>query len=235
MAIIVVQSTGNSTYTSETSAAQAFVSNNTAGNTLIAIGWIGSQSDVPTISDSQSNSGWTLIKSTNFGGATNSLWAFVCFNCKGGANTVTMALNSITAVAMNLFCIAEISGVGVVDQKASNANVTGPTVTTPTINIQQASEIIIAAIGCVVPTPAIGTIGGTSATLLGHSAGVASYGIAEQLVVSTQTGYAGTFSVSSASNGTIIFSLAPAQAAAGGQTGLQLAMDASLRNSGLRH
>ena len=118
---------------------------------------------------------------------------------------MTMALNSITAVGMNLFCIAEISGVGTVDQKASNANVAGTAVTTPTINIQQASEIIIAAIGATAPTPAIGTIGGTSATLLGHSAGAASYGIAEQLVVSTQTGYAGTFSGSGGStNGTII-------------------------------
>jgi hypothetical protein len=65
MSIALVQSAGNAGLNVATSFKQAFGSNNTQGNTLVAAGWTAGTAGGQTVTDTQNNSGWTLVRQQN--------------------------------------------------------------------------------------------------------------------------------------------------------------------------
>ena len=237
MAITVVQSTGNAAFSTSTSYAQAFGSNNTAGNTLVAIGFVNGVSEVISMSDNAAGGSntWTLVKSETETGNFITV-VFVAFNCKASATpiTVTMSQNGTSAIG-NLFCIAEISGVNTVDQVAAAQNVAsvGGIATTPSISTAFANEIVIAALRNGLSSTA--TVK-TPYAQLGAICGASSFAGAEYQIVSSKNTYSATFGTGAIDSClSIIFSLYQVPTAGGGGGGLSLAMDASLRLSGVRH
>lgn len=215
MSIALVQSTGNAAIGFGTSFTQAFVSNNTQGNALVAAGFTAGTSGGQTVTDSQNNTGWTLVRQQNADFNSYQISVFVLFNCKAGANTVSLNLNTAENSG-NLFCIAEISGVNAVDQPngQSNASNEGSAYTTPSITTQIANEIVIAAYQSGGnPTP---TITSPMATL-GAAAGGSSYGVAGYAIESLTRTYSGSIGgLSSGLIGSVILSLYNSSSTGGG-------------------
>lgn len=227
----VIQSTGNAGLTSSAGPfTQAFASNNTLGNTLVAIGWMnGVSSNTPSVTDTKGNT-WTLIKSAVSANGSQ-LSSFIAVNCKAGANTVSLTSNG-TPTAGNLFCIAEINGANTIDQLAFAAGSlgNGATIVTPSITTLQANSIVIS---CTQTGNA--ATSSVSQTQLGQVAGSSSYGNAQYETESSTGTFNGTFTTTGTTASGITFNLYNVSSGGGGGSGLWLAMDASVRNSGLRH
>src|SRR5438445_11817139 len=91
----------------------AFPSPNVAGHCLVAAVGVtnsGSFND-PTISDSQGNTWVRLLNAPKLfpsGLAVSCAYVFVAYNCKAGANTVTIVGSSLAAHSV---CLLEYSGV----------------------------------------------------------------------------------------------------------------------------
>ena len=84
----------------------AFGSNNTAGNMLIAQ-FNGVGTGPATISDTIGNTGWTpLFSGAPDSGQLAAIW--YCFNCKAGANTISVA--AANCPTLGGVAIAEFSG-----------------------------------------------------------------------------------------------------------------------------
>jgi len=205
MSITVVQSTGNSAFSTAATYPQAFVSNNTAGNALVACFWCASTASAETVTDSLGNI-WTQVGIFLSNGSADQICVFKVPSCLAGANTVTAHTND-GSKAGNLFCIAEISGVNTIDQNTGQSNGTesGGVYTTPSITTQTASEIIIAAYQSgAQPTP--GNV--APMLLLGHASGGSSYGIAGYQIVSSVGTYGASINGLGGSGiGAVIFSL----------------------------
>jgi len=129
---------GNSGFTaSGTGVSVAYSGNNTAGNTLTVMFRVFGSSGSPTISDTQLNV-WTLRQNVVNGSSNDLYWD--CINCKGGANTVTVAYGAATG--SNQAVIAEYSNVAGFDQIASTTG-SGATGTTPNITPGADNALII--------------------------------------------------------------------------------------------
>ena len=140
MGISFVQATdGNGT----TTAVVPFVSNNSAGNLLIAWGLSLGSASLLSIQDSQSN---VWIPSPNIqnvvwggsGGTVSSAW--YCLTTKAGANTVT--LTSTTANFAQV-AIAEYSGIASFDQDAQTSGFTRTTASSGNITTTSAIELLV--------------------------------------------------------------------------------------------
>ena len=208
--ISVIQSTGNTSYTTGTSHSQAFTSNVTDGSTLAVLGWVNngqSSSYPPTISDSQSNDGWirVALQNSNFG--TTQLYAFICPGAKPGPTTVTVEYAGGSFAGL-INAVGEIAGADHLDQVNSGGGAgSGGTYTSPSITTTAAAEIIIANF-----QPAGDSAGVTVVpplSLLGHAPGSTSYGIAGYNVVGSTGTYYGQITGVGVTTGlgSIIFSL----------------------------
>jgi hypothetical protein len=100
----------------------AYTSNNTAGNLLIAMPFGGGQVS-ESITDSQGNSWSSAVGGIINPGSIRTQALFYAFNCKSGANTITLTMGNFDF--WNLF-IAEYSGVqSSSDPLDKNANANG--------------------------------------------------------------------------------------------------------------
>src|SRR4051812_29921597 len=104
---------------SGTSVAKAFTLSNTVGNCLVAFVGIfntGLFND-PVITDSQGNTWVKLVNAPELypsGVAISCQYAFVAYNCKAGANTVTATTNATVAISIT---ILEYSGAATVNAR----------------------------------------------------------------------------------------------------------------------
>lgn len=134
MAITFVQA-AILTFASTATYVKAYTSNNTAGNTLIAISFNNEGNSNPTVTDSNLNT-WVLVDALKSYNAVNTLACFMCLSCAAGANTVTY--NTNTAANSGDLVILEYSGVGSLDKhgitNGSSSTPTSPSVTTTSTN-----------------------------------------------------------------------------------------------------
>lgn len=128
-------STGGSAFASES---VVFGSNNTAGNMLVCCVRLPSGSGKTfTIADSQSNS-WTQFPSSASNGTDlDTMW--YAFNCKAGANTVTVSVS--TGITFFRLIIAEFSGAR---SFITSSDITAERWATPNFITTQSNELIIA-------------------------------------------------------------------------------------------
>lgn len=214
MIISVVQSTGLASYTTASSYAQAFASNNTAGNCLVAFAWYNAASAVPSLADNGPNGGnrWETLGYAITNAGSTVMVAYICYSCQSTGSPITLTLSQTGAAsAGNLFCIAELSGVNTVD-KIAFALETGTTISAPSITTTQANAIIIQATQAgTAATP----VNGGSFSLLGHVAGSSSYGVAGYQVVNSTGTYSAAFTAAAATNinGVMILALYEASSA----------------------
>src|SRR5581483_4731044 len=88
----------NQSAQSVSSGSVAFASNNTLGNTLIAVHAGFNITLATSVTDSQGN---TYTKLASVQNATAFLAVFVAFNCKSGANTITFNGGTVTGSSFN--------------------------------------------------------------------------------------------------------------------------------------
>jgi hypothetical protein len=115
-----------SDYSSRSSIALAFPSNNTVGS-LIIVFVSGANNSSIAIADSQLNSYTQLFLNAAIFGSTNTQVAWYALNAKAGANTVTVSWTTAEGSAM---AIAEYGGVATssaLDQSGSNTGTVSPT------------------------------------------------------------------------------------------------------------
>lgn len=119
----------------------AYLSPNTAGNTLIALAAPSGNVAAQTIADTRGNV-WTAIARIGVGWQ---LGVYICINCKGGANTVTTTTPQPTN--FNQLTILEYSGVGAVGTPITgNGNGIATVVMTPsptTITLSKTGSVVI--------------------------------------------------------------------------------------------
>lgn len=131
-------------FTTGSSYANAYPSNNTAGNLLIAFADVGGTTDTLTIADSNSNTWVQLYQdNTHQPGVTFAVW--YALNCAGGANTVTV---SGTTSLLGGVAIGEWSGVNTFEQKSAITANTGNSFTTASITTAFSNEVVIAFVLC---------------------------------------------------------------------------------------
>jgi hypothetical protein len=243
MGIAYVQSAGSNA-ASGTTQTQAFASNNTAGNLLICV----TDPAVPNILLASSNpvtdtQGNTWVLAASFINASYTpQYIYYAANCKGGANTVQVVYAS--ASAFPIMAIAEYSGIATVSPLDQGSNITtaqttGTPYLSPTVNTNQANELLIsnvyiAAGQATTLTPAGGW--NLRQQREGGVGGRCDSSILD-LIVSSKGAYSssGAYTGGQADSITIIATFIGATLPSGGGGGLNLAMDASLRNCGLRH
>lgn len=207
MAISVVQrKAGQDSSGAGPSAVVAFTSNNTAGNAIIVI-LTGQDStlalwtsDYPLVSDSQGNTYTQIYNSFNLANTTGTR-AYVSFNIKAGANTVTQLDSSDPCVLM----VYEVSGLAsssVLDQSATAVITTSTSFVsgnTPTTTI--ADELIIG-IGATTNTTAQSwTLGAGYSNILQQTGAAMSAATQERIVAATGA-YSSTLTAASAGSGT---------------------------------
>lgn len=149
---MVVQSTNNKSSGSVASLAKAFVSNNTAGNSIVVVCAIGNGT-APTISDTNSNV-YTQVSQVANGTAFNvaifySAGTAVGGGIVGGANTVTVTNGGTTAsIAMEIY---EMSGLiamtGAQPDQTASATGSSGTASTSVISALTPNEYAFAGIG----------------------------------------------------------------------------------------
>lgn len=150
---VTVQSTNNKSSGSVASLAKAFVSNNTAGNSIIVVCGVGNGT-APTITDSNSNVYTQATPLTANGTALNVAVFYSVGPASGGgiaagANTVTVNNGGTTAsIAMEIY---EVSGLitqvqAQPDQTATNTGSSG-TASTVAISASSPNELAFAGIG----------------------------------------------------------------------------------------
>ena len=221
MAIAYVQSnksfTGNST-----SSATPFLSNNTAGNFLVAAAIGFGTVTISSIADTLGNN-WSLVSQQTLADGTI-YYLYAVTNCKGGANTVTITLESSN---QPMLLVAEYSGISLtspLDQLAASTEGASGSYTSGSVTTTVANELLIGVLKCT---------GGVAATIVPaagwterqqeRSATVPDIVLLDNIVSSIGT-YAnsGTFSTSVPDNGALIATFkAQASAPSGGPgTGL---------------
>lgn len=92
MAISLVQK-NKVTFATATTYVLAYGSNVTAGNTLLAVSYNNGANQTQSVTDTLGNT-WTLVDTKQSFTTTNALVCFICQNCLGGANTVTLNPNN---------------------------------------------------------------------------------------------------------------------------------------------
>lgn len=164
MTINYVQSAGGDAGGAGTSTTQAYTSNNTAGNGLIAILRTGADCTV-TVTDTLSNTGWQedvhQVHSTD--GYLLSVWSLA--NCKAGANTVNFNFNGTSTTSR--YIVAEYSGLATAsmfDKKVSTES-GGSFSTTPTSSAATPTNASTLVIG----TVAVSGLGGTITAGTGYT------------------------------------------------------------------
>lgn len=103
MAIAHVQSTGNKSDASATTIVKAFVSNVTAGNTIVVTAFCGSGGTISGVTDSLGNTYTQRVS-----GITNRFKIYEAANITGGACTVTVTFS--VSVSFRAMSIHEYSG-----------------------------------------------------------------------------------------------------------------------------
>lgn len=215
--------------TSGSSATLSFASNNTKGNLLfLSAGFSGGGVSFSSVSDSQGNS-WSAVASPVNLQTSFPTQGWFAPNCKGGANTITVQLSGAATYVVSA---AEYQGVAAnpLDVAGSPLTGTGTALTGNSVTPTKNGDLIIG-----YGVRAVATI--APGTLFGLDQADSQYTFIESLVQSTATAIAATATIGTSKNwvlGTVAFKGAPASIGGGGN-GLSLAMDASLRNSGLRH
>src|SRR4051812_37486634 len=106
MAVALVQNTSNFLGSANTTLAQAFGSNNTAGNMLVCVSGIFPTTNTTGISDTQGNTWIPVLGAATSFNLRYQVW--VVLNCKAGANTVTTQNNGSGQAYMTMQ-IAEFS------------------------------------------------------------------------------------------------------------------------------
>lgn len=137
--ILLVQKAGFSNNTA-TTIPQAFASNNTLGNCLIALVASISANDITNVTDSQGNT-W-LPAGTTAASHLGEIW--YAPNCKAGANTVT--LHKAGAVNRGFIAIAEYSGISTIqalDTTDFGVVVNSATSISDSLILGRAGELII--------------------------------------------------------------------------------------------
>lgn len=143
--VLVQQTSGIDTAGSTGSISVAFPTNTAAGNMLFAV--IGSangsaNTNLTSFADSNAGNTWTKIvdNNTNQG---NGLQVWVCYNCAGGASTISVNDGSF-ATAMAIGEVYDIASSSAFDQQnitdVSGTNPSGGTTST----LSQASEFVLA-------------------------------------------------------------------------------------------
>lgn len=234
MAILVLQSTGNTANTTAQSWTQAFGSNLSAGSMLV-VGFLqGSTTATASISDSGNS--WTLASKSaaSFAGISSELYVWTAINTLNGVgDTVTINVTGGVNIHGNLFTIAEISGVNAIDQLNTNSGQTssGTTFTGAALTTTQANEIIIS-FGAGNSTT-INPL--TPFSLLGHSSGASSFAVGESQIVSSIGTYTPTFQTNSGATplASVTLSLYQKSGSGASSSWLTVALANSLR--GLRH
>jgi hypothetical protein len=206
---------------------------NVAKNLGIVVAHSSSPSDTFTIQDTAGNT-WTAL--TPAASTQTVVQAWYCTSLKGGSNTVTIT-GTITGSLTRGITFVEwtvTGGTVSFDKQGSHGQTASTTQTTPASGTLSAAAEIVIGYFCT----------GVAAQTFGNSIGTIEYTSShatvdtvitdEYVSATTSVTQAVTSNSSTSANGIVTFAFA-ASALAGGQTGLQLAMDASLRNSGLRH
>jgi hypothetical protein len=201
--ISVIQATGNSIYTTGSSASKAFASGNGSGRCLVATGWFNGLTGAASVTDTQGNV-WTQVGTAQVSnsGGTKSV-VFICLSCASGANTVT--LSGVGATFTTLTSIAEIAGVTALDQvNQGHTSSPGSTYTSPTITTTVADSIVIAHFQAGNdPVPSV------NSPLTALSVTPANQYSCCGYVIESATGtYSGACSEANADTGSIIFNLA---------------------------
>ena len=209
MAIQVRQSTGNTTFASQTAATQAFALSNIGGNCLVAIGWAAPGRTITVTDLLNPNANWIQVASMASDGTAIETVAFICPECAAGSNTVSFNVSG-AAGNCNLFCIAEISGVNTLDQVNTVVNQTAIGTVAPPVTITplQANSIVIAA--CQTGSSSSGPGIVTPYTVLGAATpGTNNYAGAEYNVISSAVLQTSAFTCSAAETNcsTMIFNL----------------------------
>jgi hypothetical protein len=141
VAIAHIQSTGNFA-SGTTSVSKAFVSNNTAGNLLVAA-VVCYAINTPTISDTRGNT-WTQAISFS----DNSLMGlvvriFYAANCSAGANTVTGSWTTANGGEIHLSEFSGAATTSPLDKTASGSGVgSAGTATTTSVTTTQNGELV---------------------------------------------------------------------------------------------
>lgn len=205
MAITLVQSNGNTTFASAATATQAFGSNTTSGNLLVASAFCNDASNLGSFSDTLGNTWHTSVINTG-------AYLAYSFSTSSGANTVTFHTNN-GSFACSVANVGEFSGVVSASSVLTNTGTEPTNPSSQNITVSGASSLIINAWRWSGGAP---TNSGSFAAVFSYGAGGGFNGLAYQIAA------AGTYQDTSATLGgsntwaSLIASFAPPASGGGG-------------------
>lgn len=195
MAISVTQRvTGTDNLGATGSVVVAFGGNNTAGNTIIALGWIEASinSGLSTPTDTRGNT-YTQVVSINNGTASIGLVAWVANNITAGANTVTM--NDGNNIAnLHLYEVSGLSKTSSFDVSTFNYQLAQTSFTSGSVTTDNANELLIGAFGVAVSAAPTWSAGSGYSNLTSQNQTFLNTATEEQ-IVSSIAGYSATASI----------------------------------------
>ena len=143
----LVQVAGNQTASMVNTLAQAFGSNNAAGNLLfVQVGWYNPAGTLTvSVADSLNGAVYTALTAVQGGALVVSTQGFYLLNSKVGANTVTATISGAGAlfVALNILEYLPGNGVPLAFDAQNGSVVSGPSFTSASITVAQANELAL--------------------------------------------------------------------------------------------
>ena len=147
--------------TSGTSAALAYVSNNTVNNLLLLAVRVGSASDILTsVTDSAGNT-WTLAKKQTFSG-DHFFYVYYMGACLAGANTVTVSVSSSVTIRLAILEYNDFAAGGAALDQVNSAQGTSNAPNSGNITTTVATELLFCGVSI---STASGFTAGTNFTV----------------------------------------------------------------------